>query len=53
MTNMTKQQLEDRIAELEEEVEDLQQRLDSIMDIATPEENSCQADDEEGDDEDD
>ncbi len=45
---MTKQQLEARIAELEEENEDLQNRLDSIMDIATPEEeDSCGADDEE------
>ncbi len=49
---MTKQQLEARIAELEEENEDLQNRLDSIMDIATPEEeDSCGADD--GDDDED
>ncbi len=42
----TKQQLEARIAELEEENEDLQNRLDSIMDIATPEEEgACGADD--------
>ncbi len=45
---MTKQQLEARIVELEEENEDLQNRLDSIMDIATPEEeDSCEADGEE------
>lgn len=41
---MTKQQMEQRIAELEEENEDLQSRLDSIMDIATPEEDFCEAD---------
>ena len=48
-STMTKEQLEERIAELEEENEDLQSRLDSIMDIATPEEDSCAADGEDED----
>jgi hypothetical protein len=48
---MTKEELETRIAELEEENEDLQVRLDSILDIATPEEDSCEADEEDEDEE--
>lgn len=35
---MTREELEERITELEEENQELQDRLDSIMDIARPEE---------------
>ena len=50
----TKSQLEERIAELEEENEDLQSRLDSIVDIVQPEASESDADEEENwDDEDD
>jgi cell shape-determining protein MreC len=44
--DVTKQEMQDRIAELEEENEDLQSRLDSINDIVQPVED---ADDECGD----
>ena len=42
---MTKSQMEQRIAELEEENEDLQSRLDSIVDIVQP--GASEPDDEE------
>jgi hypothetical protein len=45
--DVTKQEMEDRIAELEEENEDLQSRLDSICDIVQPVDGT---DDECGDD---
>jgi hypothetical protein len=38
--DVTKQDMEDRIAELEEENEDLQSRLDSISDIVQPAEEA-------------
>jgi hypothetical protein len=46
--DVTKQEMEDRITELEEENEDLQSRLDSIVDIVQPveDETDC-VDDEE------
>ena len=48
---MTKSQLEERIAELEEENEDLQSRLDSVVDIVQPKAGGG-ADDADEDDED-
>jgi hypothetical protein len=36
---MTREELEERITDLEEENQELQDRLDSIMDIARPEED--------------
>lgn len=44
---MTKQEMEGRVAELEESNEDLQSRLDSIIDIVQP---SDEAADEDGED---
>lgn len=49
---MTKSQLEERVAELEEQNEDLQSRLDSIIDIVQPEAADADDDDEDEDDED-
>lgn len=54
---MTKSQMEERIAELEEENKDLRNRLDSIVDIVQPEagdeddddEDDCDDDEDEGD----
>lgn len=47
---MSKTELEERIAELEAENEDLQSRLDAVMDIVQPEEDDDNGDDEEGED---
>ncbi len=46
---MTKTELEHRIAELEEENEDLQNRLDTVLDIVQPEEEQEDDDDEDAD----
>ena len=49
---MTKSQMEERIAELEEENEDLQSRLDSIVDIVQPEAAEADGDEEDEEEED-
>lgn len=49
---MTKQELEERISELETENEDLHSRLDSVMEIAAPGEPDGEQDEEDGDDHD-
>ena len=50
-TDVTKTQMECRIAQLEEENEDLRSRLDSIVDIVQPEAGeSDDGDDDEGED---
>ena len=50
---MTQSQMKLRIAELEEQNEDLQNRLDSVMDIIQPEIEGCDDDDDDDDEEDD
>lgn len=52
-SRMTKQELEERVAELETENEDLHSRLDSVMEIAAPGETDADAGDDEDDGEDD
>jgi hypothetical protein len=43
---VTRQEMEDRIADLEEENEDLQSRLDSIIDIVQPSDETAEGDGE-------
>jgi len=47
----TKQELEQRVQQLEEENAALQERLDDIMDIAAPSEDDQNEEDDSGDDE--
>ena len=48
-SEMTKPELEGKIAELEEEIEDLNSRLDSVLQIVTPGEADADKEDDEED----